>query len=103
VATVRIRPFQHATSAYRLRGVAVTVLAPHTGLLFIRVRDTRGRMLAHGVEPFFRSREFVRVPITRTGLAVLRHGHRMRVRVSATFRDLLGATARLKSADGALR
>ena len=51
----------------------------------------------------FQSSGTVRVQIAQAGVRLLRHGHRMRVRVSATFRDLLGRTARARPAAGALR
>lgn len=51
------------------------------------IRLAAARTLAVGVEPVYvRGARTVRVPIAKTGLRVLRHGGRVSVRVTATFR-----------------
>jgi uncharacterized delta-60 repeat protein len=95
---------QRARGASALRGVAVRLTASAPGLALVRVRDQRGRVLAEGVQPVFRAgTATVRVQIARAGTRVLRRGGRVRVRVTATFRDVAAGTARARAVRGTLR
>jgi uncharacterized delta-60 repeat protein len=103
-AAVRLAERGSARGAYRRRGVLVLLGGSKAGLARVRVRDAHGRVLAQGIEPVYAAGErAVWVPITRAGLKRLRRGGPVRVRVTATLRDLLGATAAAKAASGILR
>ena len=80
------------------------VTASQPGLAFVRVRDGRGPVLAHAVVPVYRAgTSTVQIGLSATGTRVLRHGHRDRVRVGASFRDLLATTANARTVSGVLR
>ena len=98
-STPRLRlavPRQHARSDYRLRRVLVRARASTPGLLLVRVRDGRGRVLAEQVAPVYEAGSVtVRVPLTHTGRKVLRHpGKGLRVRVGHDLRGLLDERTR---------
>ena len=59
------------------------------GLLLLRVRDGRRRILAQQVAPVYAAgRTTVRIPLTATGRRLLRRGP-LRVLVGHDFRDVL--------------
>ena len=95
---------QRARTAFNRRAVNVLVTSSGAGLTLIRVRDRHHHTLAVGLEPVYkRGTTRVRVPIARSGLRVLRHGRRVGVRATATFRNLLAATKRGSSRAADLR
>lgn len=92
-ATV-IVPRQRARSDYDLRRVLVRVTTNGPGLVLVRIRDGRRRVLAQVVAPAFAAgRTTVRVPLTQTGRSVLRRGRSLRVQAGVDFRDVLTARA----------
>ena len=72
------------------------------GLALLRVR-AGARIIARSTAPVFASgRQRLRALLTVTGRSYLRHTHHVRVRVTATFRDLVGERA-TATARGMLR
>lgn len=92
-ARARVRlPRQRARSAVELRRVLARVTTSGPGLVLLRVRDGRGRVLAQDVAPAYRAgTTTVRIALTKTGRRVLRRGRSIRVRVGHDFRDVLTA------------
>jgi hypothetical protein len=83
------------------RLVRLRVRASGPGLLRVRVKDRRGRVLAAGLVPVHNGGErAVRVATTRAGRRALRR--RLAVRVSGTFRDLAAATVKARGRKGRL-
>ncbi|MDP1846267.1 MAG: hypothetical protein Q8K79_00635 [Solirubrobacteraceae bacterium] len=95
-ARARVRvPRQRARSAAELRRVLVRVTTSGAGLMTLRVRDGRGRVLARTVAPAYAAgTTSVRIPLTTTGRRILRRGRSLRVRVGRDFRDILTARDR---------
>ena len=88
-------PRQRARSAAELRRVLVRVTTSQGGLVNLRVRDARGRILAQDVTAIYAAgRTTVRIPLTTTGRRILRRGRSLRVRVGRDFRDILTARDR---------
>jgi uncharacterized delta-60 repeat protein len=88
-------PRQRARTALTRGGVRVGVGASGPGLVRLRVRDGRRRIIAQSVEPIFTTRSFsVRVPLTATGRRILRHARNLRVLLGYDFRDVLTGRAR---------
>ncbi len=80
---------QRARSDVHLRRVLVRVKTSGPGLLLLRVRDGRRRILAQQVAPVYAAgRTTVRIPLTATGRRILRRGA-LRVLVGHDFRDVL--------------
>jgi uncharacterized delta-60 repeat protein len=93
-------PRQRARSAAQLRRVLVRVTTSGAGLVQLRVRDGRGRILAQDVAAIYAAgRTTVRIPLTTTGRRILRRGRSIGVRVGRDFRDIL--TARDRGVTGA--
>jgi len=81
---------QRARLALRLGGVRVGLSASTPGLVRLRVRDGRGRILAQTVEPIFSTRATsARIPLTKTGRRILHSGRSIRVFAGYDFRDVL--------------
>lgn len=95
-AQARVRvPRQRARSAAELRRVLARVTTSGAGLLNLRVRDGRGRILAHDVIAIYAAgTTTVRIPLTTTGRRILRRGRSIRVRIGRDFRDILTARDR---------
>jgi len=95
-AQARVRaPRQRARSAAELRRVLVRVTTSGAGLVQLRVRDGRGRVLAQDVASVFAAgTTTLRIPLTATGRRILRRGRSIRVRVGRDFRDVLTARDR---------
>lgn len=92
-ATVLV-PRQRARSDHDLRRVLVRVTTNGPGLVLVRVRDGRRRVLAQVVAPAYAgATTTVRVPLTKTGRGVLRRGRSLRVLAGVDFRDVLTARA----------
>ena len=92
-ATVRV-PRQRARSDYDLRRVLARVTTNGPGLVLVRIRDGRRRVLAQVVAPaYVAGTTTVRVPLTTTGRSVLRRGRSLRVLAGVDFRDVLTARA----------
>jgi hypothetical protein len=102
-ARIAIRvPAQRAADAPRtdrlLVGVVVKATTSGPGLARLRVRAGH-RTIARSTAPVFASgRQRLRALLTFTGRRYLPHAHRVRVRITANFRDLVGdrATARAR-------
>jgi hypothetical protein len=63
--------------------------------VLLRVRDGRGRVLARDVAAVYAAgTTMVRIPLTATGLRVLRRARSIRVQVGRDFRDVLTARDR---------
>jgi uncharacterized delta-60 repeat protein len=98
LARVRV-PRQRASSDVRLGRVLARVTASAPGLVQLRVRDGRRRILAQSVAPLYAAgTTSVRIALTKTGRRVLRRARNVRVQVGHDFRDVLtgrdhGATA----------
>ena len=93
-------PRQRARSAAELRRVLVRVTTSGAGLVQLRVRDGRRRILAQDVAAVYAAgTTTVRIPLTRTGRRILRRGRSIRVQVGRDFRDIL--TARDRGVTGA--
>jgi uncharacterized delta-60 repeat protein len=89
LARVRI-PRQRARVDAELRRVLARVTASGPGLVLLRVRDGRRRVLASVVAPVYAAGTTnVRVPLTATGRRVLRRARTLGVRVGHEFRDVL--------------
>lgn len=87
-------PTQRAGRDVRLARVLVRMRASGPGLVLLRIRDGRRRILAQSIEPLYAAgATTARVPLTATGRRVLRAGGH-RVLVGHDFRDLLGARDR---------
>ena len=95
-AQARVRaPRQRARSAAELRRVLIRVTTSGAGLVQLRVRDGRGRVLAQDVASVFAAgTTTLRIPLTATGRRILRRGRSIRVRVGRDFRDVLTARDR---------
>lgn len=95
-AQARVRlPRQRARSAAELRRVLVRITTSGAGLVQLRVRDGRGRILAQDVAAIYAAgTTSVRVPLTSTGRRILRRGRSVGVRVGRDFRDILTARDR---------
>lgn len=90
-ASVRL-PRQRARSDADLRRVLAQLTTSGPGLVRLRVRDGRGRLLANTVEPAFAvGTTTVRIPLTKSGRTILRGSRGVRVRVSCDLRDVLTA------------
>ena len=89
-ATVRVRP-QRAVSSARLRRIKVRVSASESGLLLLRVRDTRGRLLGGSLQPVYAAgARTVLIPLTNLGAQRLRGARRgLRITVRHEFRDIV--------------
>ena len=94
-ASARVRlPRQRARSVAELDRVLARVTTSGPGLVRLRVRDGRNRVLAQYVAPAFAAgTATMRIPLTATGRRVMRRGHSVRVRVGHDFRDILTARA----------
>ena len=92
-AQARVRvPRQRARSAAELRRVLLRVTTSGAGLVQLRVRDARGRVLAQGVAAVFAAgTTTVRLGLTTNGRRILRRGRSLRVRAGHDFRDVLTA------------
>jgi uncharacterized delta-60 repeat protein len=105
-ARLRIRvPAQRAALAAhpRLLRVAVDAITSGPGLCVLRVVDARGRTIAHSTAAAFSGGpQRLRALLTVPARSRLRRAHGVRVRVTATFRDVLGAEATAR-ASGKLR
>jgi hypothetical protein len=89
LAQVRI-PRQRARADADLRRILARVTASGPGLVSLRVRDGRRRVLAAVVAPVYAADTTnVRIPLTATGRRVLRRTRTLRVRVGHRFRDVL--------------
>lgn len=85
-------PAQRARSSAELRRVLVRIKAPGPGLVLVRVRDGRRRILAQSVEPVYAAgTSSARIPLTTLGRSALRRP--LRVEVGHLFRDVLTGTA----------
>jgi hypothetical protein len=94
LARVRI-PRQRARADAELRRVLARITASGPGLVSLRVRDERRRVLAAVVAPVYTAGTTnVRIPLTATGRRVLRRAHSLRVQVGRDFRDVLTARDR---------
>ena len=88
-------PRQRARSAGELRRVLVRVTTSGAGLVQLRVRDGRRRILAQDVAAIYAAgTTTVRIPLTSTGRRILRRGRSIRVQVGRDFRDILTARDR---------
>ena len=88
-------PRQRARSAAELRRVLVRVRTSGAGLVQLRVRDGRGRILAQDVAAIYAAgTTTVRIPLTTTGRRILRRGRSIGVRIGRDFRDVLTARDR---------
>jgi uncharacterized delta-60 repeat protein len=86
---------QSARSSLRFGGMRVGLSATGAGLVRLRVRDARRRILAETVEPIFSTRATnLRIPLTTTGRRLLHGGHTMRVFAGYDFHDVLTGRAR---------
>ena len=93
-ATVGL-PRQRARSDYDLRRVLARVTTNGPGLVLVRIRDGRRRMLAQVVAAAYAAgTTTVRIPLTKTGRSVLRRGRSLRVIAGVDFRDVLTGPAR---------
>lgn len=95
-ARARVRlPRQRARSAAELRRVLVRVTTSGAGLVALRVRDGRRRILAQDVAAIYAAgTTTVRIPLTSTGRRILRRGRSIGVRIGRDFRDILTARDR---------
>ena len=89
-ARARVRVLrQRAASDLELGRVLVRVTASGPGLVTLRIRDGRDRILAQNVAPVYAAGAAnVRIPLTATGRRLLRRGGSIRVRAGHDFRDL---------------
>ena len=98
-------PSQHAALDARrstLR-VAVDATTSGPGLALLEVRAGK-RVLARSTAAVYRTgKQRLGAYLTVTGRSYLKHHRRVRVSVSATFRDLVGAQAKARTAHGTLR
>ena len=92
-ATVRVRPQRAVTSA-RLRRIKVRVSASEAGLLLLRVRDARGRLLGGSLQAVYAAgTRTVLVGLTNLGAQRLRAARRgLPIRVRHEFRDIVAGT-----------
>lgn len=91
-ARARVRlPRQRVRANVNLGRVLARVTANGPGLVQLRVRDGRRRILARGVLPVFKAgTSSARVRLTTTGRRILRsRGRDVRVTVGVDFRDIL--------------
>jgi hypothetical protein len=104
-AAISIRvPRQRASSAanVHLLRVAVSVRTSGPGLCLLRVK-VGNRVIARSIAPVLSTGpQRLRALLTTVGRRYLRHAHRVRVTVTATFRDLVRAQASAR-ATGTLR
>jgi uncharacterized delta-60 repeat protein len=95
-ATISIRvPHQRASTDANVRLLRVVVNARTSGPGLCLLRVTAGhRVIAHSTAPVFSAgQQRLRALLTKVGRRYLRHAHRVRVTITATFRDLLASDA----------
>ncbi len=88
--TVQVRRQRARTAAAR-GSISLRVAAPEAGLVFLRVRDGRGRILGSATHPVYAAGpKIMSVPLTSVGRRVLRRARRgLRIVVGHQYRDVV--------------
>lgn len=93
VLDVRVRR-RRAVDSARQRAILVRVDAPEAGLVLLRVRDARGRLLGGSLQPVYRpGATTMQIGLTSAGTRRLRAARRgLRISVRHEFRDIVAGT-----------
>ena len=89
-AVLRVLAQRRATDL-GIAHILVRVRASEAGLVVLRVRDRRGRLLGGSLQPIYAAgTTTMRIPLTYAGRRLLQRGRPLRIALRHEFRDIVG-------------